>query len=190
MWGWIIDFIVCTHLDILSSTARKHGGWCPYPWILAGDGWEVGGAGGWYRGAELAGVLAVPLFNRGSSARRRQCTWRPAWSPRMWAWSETRAAGSHNDQCHATRKCRNTSLPGRKPSRRSLQQQGLRADKERGILFSVGYADDLGQSYKNCFQGPKQMNLIARNSYRSHICQKKVHVHHEHIIVHIIRGGK
>lgn len=136
MWGWIIDFIVCTHLDILSSTAWKHGGWCPYPWIQAEDGWEVGGAGGWYRGAQLAGVLAVPLFNRGSSARRRQCTWRPAWSPRMWAWSETRAAGSHNDQCHATRRCRNISLPGRRPSHQSLQQQGLGADKERGIILS------------------------------------------------------
>lgn len=45
MWGWIIDFIVCTHLDIVSSTARKHGGWCPYPWIPAGNGWEVGKAG-------------------------------------------------------------------------------------------------------------------------------------------------
>lgn len=82
-------------------------------------------------GAELAGVLAVPHFNRGSSARGPQCTWRPAWSPRMWAWSETRAAGSHIDPRHATRRCRNISLPGRRPSHQSLQQRGLRADEER-----------------------------------------------------------
>lgn len=57
--GWIIDFIVCTHLDILSSTARKHGGW----WHVTMDtDWMVLGGVGGYRGAEMAGVLAVPLL--------------------------------------------------------------------------------------------------------------------------------
>lgn len=64
----------------------------------------------------------------------------------MWAQSATRAAGSHNDQCHATRRCRNISPPGHRPSRQSLQQLGLGTENERGLIFRVWYADDLGQS--------------------------------------------
>lgn len=80
-----------------------------------------------------AGIQAATLFNRGSSARGWRCTWWPAWSPYMWARSETRAAGSHNNQCHAAQRCRNILLPGHRPSRRSLLLQGLRANKKQGI---------------------------------------------------------
>lgn len=53
MWGWIIDFIVCTHLDILSSTVRKHGGWCPVSmdtgrrWLRGWRGWGLSWQGSW-----------------------------------------------------------------------------------------------------------------------------------------------
>lgn len=173
-----------------------------YPWIRAGDGWEVGGAGGWYRGAELAGVLAVLHFNRGSSARGPQCTWRPAWSPRMWAWSETRAAGSHIDPRHATRRCRNISLPGRRPSHQSLQQRGLRADEERvrEITEMVTFWQP-GTVYM-CFHthftsGGQKKESLAWNSCgswlpfvvsRGHISQWRW-VRWEHTIMHNDRGG-
>lgn len=128
--GWIIDFIVCTHLDILSSTARKHGGW----WHVTMDtDWMV--LEGWAVTEELRwqGSWQFRSFNRGFSARRRRYTWRPAWSPYMWARSETRAARSRSGRCHAAQRCRNILFPGRRPSHRNLQQQGLRARKERGI---------------------------------------------------------